>query len=155
MREVNTATVALMKQFEGLYLKAYLDPVNIWTIGWGHTGLVHRDGTVHGGLQITEARAEELLRHDLNTFAAGVERLVHPGVLARLNDNMFGALVSFCHNVGLSAFESSTLRARVNARRWIDCLPEFAKWNRAGGAVLRGLVRRRAAEAALFCSFPA
>lgn len=154
-RQVNAATVALMKQFEGLYLEAYKCPAGVWTIGWGHTGLVHKDGSVYPGLKISQERAEELLQHDLRVFCAGVIKLLYPEALARMNDNMFGALVSFAHNVGTGNFADSTLRSRVNARRWIDCIPEFAKWNRANGSVLRGLTRRRAAEAALFCSFPA
>lgn len=150
----NEATLALVKEFEGLYLEAYLCPAGVWTIGYGHTGKVHKDGTVHHGRKITAAEAEQLLLEDLAKFRAGLEKRILPLVWAKMNENMIGALTSFCFNLGLGNFEGSTLRARVNAKRWLDCLPEFAKWTRADGQVLRGLVRRRAAEAALFCSFP-
>lgn len=152
---VNAATVALVKQFEGLYLEAYLCPAKVWTIGYGHTGLTHKDGTVHAGRTITPEEAEALLTRDLTIFREGLLQRIKPDVLPLLNDNMIGALVSFAFNNGLGAFEKSTLRARINSRRWMDCLPEFQKWIHSDGRPLRGLIRRRAAEAALFCSFPA
>lgn len=152
---VNSATLALVKQFEGLYLEAYLCPARVWTIGYGHTGRQHNDGSVHDGRKITAAEADAFLIDDLQKFRDGVTKRIKPEVLALMNENMIGALVSFVFNLGLGNFEQSTLRARINARRWIDCIPEFAKWVNADGRPLRGLVRRRAAEASLFCSFPA
>ena len=153
IRPINAATLALVKEFEGLQVKAYKDEVGVWTIGWGHTGLTHQDGTVHGGRVITAAEADQLLAYDLGQFAAGVGKLLKPGL--DLNDNMFGALVSFAFNLGLGNFEQSTLRHRVNAGRHLEAASEFGKWTRAGGRVLRGLVRRRQSEANLYCSFPA
>lgn len=153
-RPVNEPTLALVKEYEGLYLEAYLCPAGIWTIGWGHTGKTHNDGTVRQGRKITEQEAEQLLLEDLTKFRAGLEKRILPLVWAKLNENMIGALTSFCFNLGFGNFEASTLRSRVNAKRWLDCLPEFGKWIHADGQVLRGLVRRRAAESRLFCSFP-
>lgn len=153
-REINLFTVNLVKSFEGLFLEAYLCPANVWTIGYGHTGLVHEDGTVKAGRKITEKEAEELLAYDLGVFSKGVEKLLLPRPLAEMNDNQFGSLVSFAFNVGLGNFTRSTLLQRVNARDYAAAIPEFAKWNKANGRPLRGLTRRRQSEANLWCSFP-
>src|SRR6478609_5634681 len=67
-RHVNQDGLELIKHFEGLYLKAYKDPVGIWTIGYGHTGLTHQDGTVYEGRKITRAEAEQLLRYARGAF---------------------------------------------------------------------------------------
>lgn len=153
-RVLNQATIDLVKHFEGLFLEAYLCPAGVWTIGYGHTGLVHKDGTVKKGRVITKSKAEELLAYDLGQFAPGVEKLLLPRAREEINDNQFGALVSFAFNCGLGAFKTSTLLQRINARRYADCPAEFLKWNRAGGKVLRGLTRRRQSEANLFMSLP-
>lgn len=153
-RVLNQATIDLVKHFEGLYLEAYQCPARVWTIGYGHTGLKHKDGTVKKGRIITKDKAEELLAYDLGQFAPGVEKLLFPRAREEMNDNQFGALVSFAFNVGLGNLSKSTLLQRVNARRYADCPAEFLKWNRAGGKVLRGLTRRRQSEANLFMSLP-
>lgn len=153
-RQLNLETIHLVKSFEGLYLEAYLCPAQVWTIGYGHTGQVHKDGTVKKGLKITTQRAEDLLRYDLGVFAAGVEKLLLARPKAELNDNQFGALVSFAFNCGLGALQRSTLLQRVNSRDYAAATAEFGKWNKAAGKVLRGLTRRRASEANLWCSFP-
>lgn len=150
--KINDATLALVKHFEGLYLEAYQCPAGVWTIGYGHTGIRHNDGTVFKGRKITPKAAEELLARDLETFAAGVQRLLLPKAAAALNENQFGALVSFAFNCGLGNLSKSTLLQRINALRFDACPAEFLKWNRANGKVLRGLTRRRQSEANLFQS---
>lgn len=155
MRPLNNATLDLIRAFEGLYLEAYLCPAGVWTIGYGHTGLRHKDGTVFKGRKLNnEAEAEQLLRGDLQTFADGVEKLLLSRPRAELNDNQFGALVSFAFNCGLGNLQKSTLLQRINARDYLGAVAEFPKWNKAAGRVLRGLTRRRLSEANLFCSFP-
>jgi lysozyme len=153
-RVLNQATIDLVKHFEGLYLEAYRCPAGVWTIGYGHTGLVHKDGTVKSGRVITQAKADRLLAYDLGVFARGVDKLLLPRPRQEINDNQFGALVSFAFNCGLGALKTSTLLQRVNARRYADCPAEFLKWNRTAGKVLRGLTRRRQSEANLFMSLP-
>lgn len=149
-RAISAAAVALVKHFEGCYLKAYTDAVGVWTIGYGHTA--DEGDLVPGpGITITQAEAERLLVHDLQREAGNVQELLK----AALNDEQFGALVSFTFNVGDGNLARSTLLNRVNNRRWLDAAhDEFVKWNHAGGRVLRGLTRRRISEANLFCSFP-
>ena len=136
--------VDLVKHFEGLFLTAYLCPAGVWTIGYGHTGLKHKDGTVKQGRKITKQQAEELLMHDLNVFAPSVEKLV----TVPLKQQEFDALVSFHFNTG--ALGKSTLLKKLNQMDKGGAALEFLKWTRGGGKVLPGLVRRRKAEQYLF-----
>ena len=141
---VSAEGVALIRHFEGLFLKAYKCPAGIWTIGYGHTGLTHNDGTVVRGRTITEAGAEELLRFDLRNVGLEVKKLVN----LPLTQAQFDALVSFQFNLG--KLSSSTLLRRLNAGDDTGAAAEFSRWVYAGGQRLRGLVRRRAAERAHF-----
>ncbi len=150
-RTLNQATLDLIRSLEGLFLEAYVCPAGVWTIGYGHTGLTHNDGTVKKWRVLRdENEALRLLEGDLSKFSAGVEKLLLPKPRGEITDNMFGALVSFAFNCGLGNLEKSTLLRRVNARDYAGAVGEFPKWNRAGGKVLRGLTRRRESEAALF-----
>lgn len=141
---ISAQGVQLVKHFEGLFLKAYLCPAGVWTIGYGHTGLTHNDGTVKAGRKITEAEAEALLFHDLNHFAPSVEKLVK----VPLAQHEFDALVSFHFNTG--GLGKSTLLKKLNAGDRSGAALEFLKWTKGGGKVLPGLVRRRKAEQYLF-----
>jgi lysozyme len=139
--------LALIKRFEGLRLDAYRDAVGIWTIGYGHTSLAGAP-KVTAGLKLTEIEAHEILTRDVEVFAKGVQQ----AVTIELTDLQFSALVSFAFNVGLSAFKRSSVLAAVNSRDF-DAVPRrLILWTKAGGRVLPGLVRRRAAEGALFVS---
>lgn len=139
-RRINQRGIDLIKSFEGLRLEAYTDVVGIWTIGYGSTG-----EHVVPGMKITSAQAEELLRVDLSRFEACVEKAV-PG----LSDNRFAACVSLAFNIGCRAFEGSSVCRLARAGDHGAAQRSFALWNKAGGRVLAGLVRRRAAEAALY-----
>src|SRR5690606_6021729 len=132
--------VDLIKPFEGLKLPAYLCPANVWTIGYGTTRGVQK------GQTITAAEAERLLRADLAVFEAGVSKAVK----VPLEQHEFDALVSFAYNVGLGAFQKSTLLRLLNAGDKAGAAKQFDRWNKAGGKVLAGLTRRREAERKLF-----
>ena len=136
---------ALIRQHEGLRLEAYQDPVGVWTIGFGHTSAAGPPA-VYKGMRITAAGADEILRTDLRKF----EGYVASAVKVPLNQNQFDALVSFTLNLGSENLRSSTLLKRLNAGDYFGAADQFAVWNRAGGKVLPGLVKRRAAERALF-----
>lgn len=139
-RTLTPECLALLRQWEGLRLEAYQDSGGVWTIGYGHTK------TAHEGMKITKAKAEALFKSDLAPFEAAVERLV----TVDLTDHQFGALVSFAFNVGEGAFARSTLLKKLNAGDY-DAVPgQLARWNKAGGKVVPGLVNRRAAEAGLW-----
>lgn len=135
----------LIKSFEGLYLKSYRCPAGVLTIGYGHTSAAGRP-KVTEGMGITKAEAEAILIRDLGQY----EEAVQKAVKVPLTDNQYAALVSFCFNVGPSAFLGSSVLKEVNAKRF-DLVPSrLALWNKGGGKVLPGLVRRRAAEGDLF-----
>lgn len=145
-RHISQDGLDLIKHFEGLYLTAYKCPAEVWTIGYGHTGLKHKDGTVHPGRVITQEKAEQLLRHDMQAFEKRVASLVR----APLNDDQFAALVSFDFNTG--ALGKRTLLKKLNAGDYVGSADELLKWTRAGGKILKGLVRRRQSERNLFLS---
>jgi lysozyme len=135
--------IALIKSAEGLRLKAYPDPGTgglPWTIGYGSTSGVTRN------MVITETKAEQMLAADLVRFEHIVERLVRVPV----DQGQFDALVSFTYNVGEGNFTKSTLLRRLNAGDTAGAAEQFSRWVNAGGKVLPGLVKRRAAEQALF-----
>lgn len=149
VRELNSESVDLIKSFEGWYAKAYKDPVGIWTIGYGHTDMAGPP-KVTPNLTLTREEGEELLRRDLKKYQAGVERLVK----VSLNDNQYGALVSFTYNLGEGNLGKSTLLRKLNQGDYVGASKEFAKWDKAEGKVLKGLTRRREAERVLFLKKP-
>ena len=134
--------IALIKEFEGLRLKAYKCPGGVWTIGYGHTA------GVKPGMVITEAQAEEYLKANLIAF----ERYLN-GLGLALNQNQFDALISFIYNVGTGNFSSSTLLRKVRANPQDNSImDEFIRWVYSKGRVLPGLQRRRLAEMKLYFS---
>lgn len=136
------AGIDLITSFEGCRLTAYQDSVGVWTIGYGHTSGVYQ------GMTITEEEAIAFLRQDLKT----AENAVNSNVTYGINQNQFDALVSFTFNVGTGNFTSSTLLKKLNAGDVNGAANEFDRWIYAGGQVLEGLVRRRAAEKQMFLS---
>jgi lysozyme len=144
LMKISEKGLTLIKGFEGLELKAYRCPAGVLTIGYGHTGM-----DVLVGQVITEAKATELLRRDMARFEAAVSRYV----TRPLRQNQFDALVSLCYNVGEGNLWKSTVLRLVNANPDDPAIrAAFAMWNKGGGKVLPGLVRRRAKEAELYFS---
>lgn len=144
----------IIREFEGLRLEAYRDPVGIWTIGYGLTRL--NGGPVRQGDTITTVEAEGLLRRELlDLFGPGLFALLP--MASRWRPEQQAALVSWAFNVGLGAVEESTLRKRLLAG--LDpatvVREELPRWNRGDNDVMPGLVRRRAAEVALFTGMSA
>lgn len=134
----------LIASFEGWVDHAYLDPVGIWTIGFGH---VIRRGE-RFPVRITRERGLQLLAQDVGVAEAAVRRLVK----VRLTQAQFDALVAFAFNVGTGALADSTLLRELNAEHYRAAADQFLRWTHAGGRELPGLVRRRRAERALFLS---
>jgi lysozyme len=139
---VSNQGLDLIKRFEGPELSAYRCPAGVWTIGYGHTGPLVREGLV-----ISPAEAEEMLRSDLLRFEEGVAKSA-----GTCTQGQFDALVSFAFNLGLGALRSSTLLKKHKAGEHRLAAREFGRWIHAGGRKLPGLVKRRAAEAALYRS---
>ena len=143
---INPAARALIRKFEGCKLKAYQCSAKRWTIGYGNT--FFEDGSsVKQGDTITQDRADSLFTIILNDFAVKVIPLIKQP----LDDNQFGALLSFAYNCGVTNLSNSTLLKKVNANpNDPDIARQFSMWNKAGGKELTGLTRRRTAESALY-----
>jgi len=132
---------ALIEGFEGCELDPYQDSVGVWTIGYGHTG----DDVFEGCDPISQGQADALLAADLEDFEGHVSALC-----PQANQQQFDALVSFAYNLGSGALQGSTLRRLHNEAQFEAAAEQFSRWNHAGGRVLKGLTRRRAAEAAVY-----
>lgn len=139
----------LIAQFEGCELVAYKCPAGVLTIGYGHTG---KD--VKPGMTITEDKAFELLGQDIVKTETVVNRLLSSQInVGNITQGMFDALVSFAYNCGTGNLQKSTLLKKVLANPQDSSIAnELAKWNKAGGKVLSGLVKRRKAETELYFS---
>lgn len=146
--EISREGLDLIKHFEGLAklrkdgkVEAYLCPANVPTIGYGSTG-----NDIKLGLIWTRQQCEDRLHYDVKAFEQGVTKLagVHGG------QHRHDALVSFAYNLGLDALRRSTLLRKHNEGDYAGAELEFGKWVFAGGKRLSGLVKRRAAEAALY-----
>ena len=145
--KLSSEGLELICNFEGYHTAlsdgrcvAYRCPANVLTIGWGCTE------NVKEGMIWTRDEAAVALRRELEKFEAGVIRLT----TVPLNQNQFDGLVSLTYNIGLGAIERSTIRRKLNAGDYSGAASAFELWNKGGGRVLRGLVTRRAREAALF-----
>jgi lysozyme len=135
----------LIKEHEGFRTRAYRDATGILTIGYGHTAMAGPPH-VRPGLEISRLEAENILRRDVERFAEGVRRALR----RELSDRQFSALVSFSYNIGLTNFQRSSVLRAVNAGDFEAVPRRLSLWVKAGGRTLPGLIKRRAAEAALF-----
>lgn len=135
--------IQLIKEFEGFEPLPYKDAVGKLTVGYGH---LIRAGEVFPTTGLTEAEATELLCKDLKDAEACVDAWVD----APLESYQFDALCSFVFNLGCQRLKTSTLLKKLNREDYKGAAAEFDKWVMAGGKKLNGLVRRRAAERALF-----
>jgi GH24 family phage-related lysozyme (muramidase) len=147
LMQISEEGLGLIKEFEGFRARAYRDAVGVWTIGFGHTSMAGAPA-VTPDLVITREEGTDILRRDVEMFASGVRE----SVKVPLSAQQFSALVSFAYNVGLGAFRSSSVLKAVNARDFAAVPRRLNLWVKAGGRILPGLVRRRAAEGALFLS---
>ena len=143
---VNKATIDLIKEFEGFRSSAYRDPVGVITIGYGTTGRAGVGIDPKMGMIITEAEAEYYLQKAVDKFAAAIT----PAITAAINENEFGAYVSLAYNIGPGAFKRSSSLRHFNSGDKGRAAANILLWNKAGGRVLNGLVRRRKREQALF-----
>jgi len=133
--------LSVAESFEGLSLTAYQDQFGVWTIGYGHTG-----PDVTPGLTITRNQAQALLAQDVSSAA----HCVNEAVTIALTQNEFDALVDLVLNIGAGNFKASTLLVDLNAGNLAAAANQFDRWDRAGGQVVAGLLRRRQAETAIF-----
>ena len=143
------AGVELIKSFEGFRARATRLPDGAWIVGFGHTA------SAREGLRVTRADAELVLRHhDLKP----IEDLINERVLTPLTQNEFDALVSFAFNIGPDAFLESNVLALLDSGERLQAAEGMTAWRkgRVDGdvRVVDALVRRRAAEKAMFLEHP-
>lgn len=135
--------IALIKQFEGFRGEAYQDIVGVWTIGYGFTK------GVKPGDKMSRAEADARLAQELADD--GYEDTVRISCAPQEpNQNQFDAMACLAWNIGINGFQRSTVVKAHNRGDFAAAARAFALWNKAGGKVITGLVRRRAAEAALY-----
>lgn len=160
IRKVSSAGIDLIHKFEGLAVvrpdgkvQAYPDPGTggePWTIGWGSTGAdPFNGGRIRKGTVWTRAQCDQRFAQHLAQFESGVVQALNR---AAVTQPQFDALCSLAYNIGLAAFGKSTLLKLHRAGDYAGAAAQFARWNRAGGKVMAGLSRRRAAEAQLYRS---
>lgn len=142
---------AILRQFEGCRLVAYKCPAGYWTIGYGNR--YYADGTpVQEGDKIDQETANRLLDITIEKFEKQVRLLLGDTLLVTLPKEAIDPLISFSFNVGVNAFAKSTLLKKIKENKLnFDAIEaEFNKWNKGGGKVLPGLVKRRKAEFQLY-----
>ena len=143
---VNEAASTIIKSFEGFSSDPYLDPIGIPTIGFGSIWSANGDRISMDHPPVDKNKATELLQREVRHVEAAIGRLIK----AELTENMFSAIASLAYNIGTGNLQRSTLRIKLNRGKYLDAADEFPKWRKAGGRVLKGLVRRRIAERNLF-----
>lgn len=134
---INNEGLSIIKESEGLSLKAYKCPAGVWTIGYGHTG---RD--VKKGMVITEEKATDLLRSDIARFERDVS---YYNKIYKFTNNEFSALVSFAYNIGSIA---GLTKAGTRSKEQIA--NKMLEYCYASGKKLNGLYTRRQKERRLF-----
>ena len=139
---ISQTGISFIKKWEGCRLKAYQCSAHVWTIGWGHTA------GVKPGMVIDQSKADSLFLVDIKQYEQAVTQYVQ----VPLNQNQYDALVSFCYNVGIGAFQKSTLLRVLNQQNYDEAANQFLRWTRAGNKVIQGLVNRRTDEKELFLS---
>lgn len=144
MRHITQDGLDLIKRFEGFSATIYICPAGYPTIGYGH--LVREHELDRYEQDITEQEAEDLLRRDVQVAERAVLRLID----VPLTDGQYDALVSFTFNLGAGALQRSTLRRKVNREQHVEVPKQLMRWVWAGGRKLKGLIRRREAEALIY-----
>lgn len=145
-RSWQSIATPLIQRWESFRAKAYLCPAGVWTIGWGSTG-----SDIKRGMVWTLPQADARFAQDLQTFGAGVARLLRVSAAA----HEMAAMVSLAYNIGLTSFSRSTLLRKFNASDRAGAAAQFAVWNKArdrSGVLkaLPGLTARRTHEASVF-----
>tara|TARA_X000001382_G_scaffold129914_1_gene123186 strand:- start:1245 stop:1688 length:444 start_codon:yes stop_codon:yes gene_type:complete len=137
---ISAEGLSLIKKFEGCELKAYRCAANVLTIGYGTIK------NVTEGMEITQEEAETLLQEEMHEY----EGYINDMVKVPLEQHQFDAMVSWVFNLGSGNLSSSTLLKKLNNSEYDEVPAQIRRWNKAGGKVLDGLIRRREAEALMF-----
>ena len=143
---INEAGMELIKHYEGWRESPYLCSAARPTIGYGSTWDRHGNAVTLDHPDITKKQGEYLLQREVRHSEEAIRKLIK----SELTKNMFSSLCSFIYNVGSGNFQKSTLRMKLNRGQYESAADEFPKWRKAGGRVIKGLVRRRKQERELF-----
>ena len=144
---ISSRGLQLIKNFEGFRSEPYLCPAGVPTIGYGTTYYPSGKKVTLRDDNISKILASNILKWQINrSYAKAVNRYAQ----IELNQNQFDALTSFAYNLGIGALQRSTLLRHVNQGRHKKAAKEFHRWVYANGRKLKGLVRRRKAESALY-----
>jgi len=127
-----------LMEWEDVVLHRYRDAAGLWTIGCGH--LIQPGEDFSKGL--TTEQVLDLLADDLTRFEAAV----NSKVTVELTQNQYDALVSFAFNVGVGAFQKSTLLKKLNQGLYSEVPVQLMAWTKAGGKTCDGLIHRRENE---------
>ena len=146
-QNISSPGIAFIKQWEEFRAKEYRDAAGLWTIGYGHL-IMPGEMHLYENACLTEPQACELLAQDLDPVVAHLRKVVN----VYLSQRQFDALCSFVFNVGITAFDGSTLLRKLNSKDYVGATAEFSKWCMGGDPLHRidGLARRREAERRLF-----
>lgn len=136
--KINDAGLNIIKKYEGCHLTAYKCPSGVWTIGYGHTHGVTQ------GMTITQEQADDFLRSDVSNAEKYVSQY---NELYHFTSNQFSALVSFTYNCGVGNFRKLINGGQRTITEISNAIPNY---NKGGGKVLQGLVKRRKEEKAMF-----
>ena len=138
--------LSIITAYEGFSSKPYLDPIGIPTIGYGSIWDADRNRVTMDHPPINKTQGRALMAQELEHVEGAIAVLIKKP----LTQSQFDALCSLVFNIGSGNFQSSTMRMKLNRGDYDGAAGEFWKWRRAGGKILKGLVRRRAAEERLF-----
>lgn len=133
---VSAAALVGIATHEGYRGEAYKDAVGVTTLGFGETAGVKM------GDKTTPERALVQLLESTEKHADAIRQCIH----VPLYQHEFDAYISLAYNIGTGAFCRSTLVKKLNAKDYAGACEEIRRWNKAGGKVLPGLVKRREAE---------
>lgn len=137
------SSIELIKEFEKFREEAYQCQAGKWTIGYGHIKGVSE------GDKINRENAEKILKDEIKKYENALSR----NVKVPLTMEQYNALVSFVYNIGIGAFEDSTLLKKLNQRDYVGAGNEFNRWIKVNGKVSDGLKKRRAREKEIFLKY--
>ena len=138
---ISNVGINLIKSYEKLRLKKYLDSGGNWTVGWGHK---IRQGEKLD--EITEEQAEKIFMEDIKELENNINKLIK----VNLSQLMYDAIGSLVFNIGIGNFKTSTILKLLNEGRFLQASKEFTRWVYCNKVILEGLIRRRTEELILY-----
>lgn len=139
----------LIAHWEGIRNSAYLDSGSIPTIGIGF--IRYSIGAKAGQrVKLGDVMTHDQIKAEFKQQIQSYEQAVRQAVTVPMTQSQFNACVSLCYNIGTAAFARSSVVRRLNERKYRAACQAFAMWDKAGGRIIKGLQRRRAAEQAEF-----